>query len=42
MLAKILVDNNTRNEWKAEWGLAVYIEYNGHKMGSWSLKKVLV
>lgn len=32
MLAKILVDNNTRNEWKAEWGLAVYIDYNGHKI----------
>lgn len=32
MLAKILVDNNTRNEWKAEWGLAVYIEYEGHKI----------
>ena len=32
MKAKILVDNNTRNEWKAEWGLAVYIEYEGHKI----------
>ena len=32
MLAKILVDNNTRNEWKAEWGLAVYIEYEGHEI----------
>ena len=32
MLAKILVDNHTRNEWKAEWGLAVYIEYCGHKI----------
>lgn len=32
MLAKILVDNNTRNEWKAEWGLAVHIDYNGHKI----------
>ena len=30
MIAKILVDNNTRNEWKAEWGLAVHIEHQGH------------
>ena len=32
MLAKVLVDNNTRNEWKAEWGLAIHIDYNGHKI----------
>ena len=32
MLAKILVDNNTRNEWKAEWGLAVHIQYQGHNI----------
>ena len=32
MLAKILIDNNTRNEWKAEWGLAVHIDYNGHSI----------
>lgn len=32
MLARILVDNHTRNEWKAEWGLAIYIEYDGHKV----------
>lgn len=32
MIAKVLVDNNTRNEWKAEWGLAIHIEYEGHKI----------
>lgn len=32
MLAKILVDNNTRNEWKAEWGLAIHIQYQGHNI----------
>lgn len=32
MFAKILVDNITKNEWKAEWGLSVYIEYRGHKI----------
>ena len=32
MLAKVLVDNNTRNEWKAEWGLAVHIQYKGHNI----------
>lgn len=32
MIARILVDNITKNEWKAEWGLAVYIEYDGRKI----------
>ncbi len=32
MYAKILIDNITKNEWLAEWGLAVYIEYEGHKL----------
>lgn len=32
MKIKILIDNKTKNEWNAEWGLAVYIEYNGHKI----------
>ena len=31
MYARVLVDNLTKNQWKAEWGLAVYIEYDGHK-----------
>ncbi len=30
--ARILIDNITKNEWLAEWGLAVYLEYNGHKI----------
>jgi len=29
MKATILIDNNTKDELKAEWGLAVYIEYEG-------------
>lgn len=32
MRAIVLIDNITKNEWKAEWGLAVYIEYDGHKI----------
>jgi len=32
MIARVLVDNITKNEWKAEWGLAVYIEHDGHKI----------
>lgn len=32
MFAKILIDNITKNQWKAEWGLAVYIEHDGHKI----------
>ena len=32
MIARILVDNISKNEWKAEWGLSVYIEYDGHKI----------
>lgn len=30
MRAKILIDNNTRNELCPEWGLAVWIEQEGH------------
>lgn len=29
--ASIVIDNNTKNELLAEWGLCVYIEYNGDK-----------
>lgn len=32
MRITILVDNNTRSDLKPEWGLAVYIGYNGHKI----------
>lgn len=32
MKATILVDNNTRNQWKAEWGLSILIEQNGRKI----------
>lgn len=32
MRAKVLIDNNTRNEWKSEWGLAIYIEHNDQKI----------
>ena len=32
MKAKVLVDNITKNQWKAEWGLSIYIEYNGHRI----------
>ena len=31
-IAKVLVDNITKNQWKAEWGLSIYIEYNGHRI----------
>lgn len=30
MIAKILIDNNTKNELKPEWGLSVWIEHKGH------------
>lgn len=32
MQIKILVDNITKNDLLAEWGLAVFIEYQGHKI----------
>ncbi|MCI8506058.1 MAG: MBL fold metallo-hydrolase [Lachnospiraceae bacterium] len=32
MLAKILIDNQSKNELACEWGLAVYLEYEGHKL----------
>lgn len=32
MKIKILIDNKTKNEWNAEWGLAVWVEYEGHKI----------
>ncbi len=32
MRAVILVDNNTKDTLRSEWGLAVYIEYEGHKI----------
>lgn len=32
MKATILVDNLTRGSLTAEWGLSIYIEYNGHKI----------
>ena len=31
MFAKILIDNISKNEWRSEWGLAVYVEYGGHR-----------
>ncbi len=32
MRAKILIDNRSKNELACEWGLAVYIEHEGHKL----------
>ena len=32
MKIKILIDNKTKNEWNAEWGLAVWVEYEGHRI----------
>lgn len=32
MLVKILIDNLTKNSLSPEWGLSVYIEYNGSKI----------
>ena len=31
MIAKVLIDNITKNDLISEWGLAFYIEYDGHK-----------
>lgn len=30
MIAKVLIDNITKNDLISEWGLSFYIEYNGH------------
>ncbi len=32
MKATILIDNISKNELHSEWGLAVYVEHNGHKI----------
>ncbi len=32
MLAKILIDNQSKNGLVCEWGLAVYLEYEGHRL----------
>ncbi len=32
MRIKVLIDNISKDELKAEWGLALYIEYAGHKI----------
>lgn len=32
MLVKVLIDNISKNELVSEWGLAFYIEYEGHKI----------
>lgn len=32
MKATVLIDNLTRGALAAEWGLSIYIEYNGHKI----------
>ena len=32
MIAKVLIDNITKNDLICEWGLSFYIEYNGHKI----------
>lgn len=31
MFAKVLIDNRAKNNLVHEWGLAIYIEYDGHK-----------
>lgn len=31
MLVKVLIDNVTKNELASEWGLALYVEYGGHR-----------
>ena len=31
MIAKVLIDNITKNDLICEWGLSFYIEYNGHR-----------
>ena len=32
MVIKFLIDNITKNNLLCEWGFAVYIEYDGHKL----------
>lgn len=32
MIVKILIDNLTKSDLVPEWGLAVYVEYNGHQI----------
>lgn len=32
MFAKVLIDNKSKNELACEWGLAVYLEYEGHRL----------
>ena len=32
MIAKVLIDNITKNDLISEWGLSFYIEYHGHKI----------
>ena len=32
MFAKVIIDNISKNELIPEWGLAVYIEHEGHKV----------
>lgn len=32
MIAKVLIDNITKNDLIGEWGLSFYIEYNGHQI----------
>lgn len=32
MIAKVLIDNLSKDELISEWGLSFYIEYNGHKI----------
>ena len=32
MIAKVLIDNITKNDLIGEWGLSFYIEYKGHKI----------
>ena len=32
MKATILIDNLTKGSLVPEWGLSIYIEYNGHKI----------
>ena len=32
MIAKVLIDNMTKNELVSEWGLSFFIEYEGHQI----------
>ena len=32
MIVRILIDNLTKSDLVPEWGLAVYVEYNGHQI----------